>query len=448
MNSFVKGTLLLVVAAFFGECLEFFVNMILARELGEEGMGLYMTILPMIFFVVIIASLELPISISKFIAEKQRETHYHMLRHTIFLTIAFTIVFVAAAALLLPYIPIFYGYHPYVKWLFVLLIPIVSFSSIARGYFIGVQHMGKIAISNFIKKVVQLFLLFWVYQTFEFDLQMALLIALATLIASELLVCTYLIAAYFIQYQMLKKEPKKFIKGNKVRKALFTVSFPTTGLRLFHSFTHALQPFLVKSALISAGFSSVIATEHYGMLAGVAMSIGFFPAFIGHSLMIMLIPNVSEAYTNNDYNKLIRLLKQAMIITMVYGTIAVTAMYMFAEPLTHLFFDSSTASFYLKLLWPYFLFHFFIIPMQAYLIGLGLVKDALFHTIWSHVISFGMMYLLGSLESLHMKGIILGMNMGAVLLMLMHYVTICRKLGISVYFFPFLTGNKTSTSRF
>jgi O-antigen/teichoic acid export membrane protein len=184
------------------------------------------------------------------------------------------------------------------------------------------------------------------------------------------------------------------------------------------------------------------------MLAGVAMSIGFFPAFIGHSLMIMLIPNVSEAYTNNDYNKLIRLLKQAMIITMVYGTIAVTAMYMFAEPLTHLFFDSSTASFYLKLLWPYFLFHFFIIPMQAYLIGLGLVKDALFHTIWSHVISFGMMYLLGSLESLHMKGIILGMNMGAVLLMLMHYVTICRKLGISVYFFPFLTGNKTSTSRF
>lgn len=434
MNTFVKGTLLLVVAAFFGECLEFFVNMILAKELGEEGMGLYMSILPMIFFVVIIASLELPISISKFISENQRETHYYMLKHTIFLTITFTLVFVAAAALLLPYIPIFHGYHPYVKWLFVLLIPLVSFSSIAKGYFMGVQHMGKIAFSNFLKKVVQLILLYGVYQSFQFDIQMALLIALATLIGSELIVSTYLVAAYFIQYQMLGKESKQFIKGKKVRRALFTVSFPTTGLRVFHSFTHAVQPFLVKFALVSAGFSSVMATEHYGMLAGVAMSIGFFPAFIGHSLMIMLIPNVSEAYANNDNDKLIRLLKQSMTITMMYGTIAVIAMYIYAEPLTHLFFNSSSASFYLRLLWPYFLFHFFIIPMQAYLIGLGLVKDALFHTIWSHAISFGMMYMLGSLESFHMKGIILGMNMGAVLLMLMHYVTICRKLGVSIYF--------------
>lgn len=434
MNSFVKGTLLLVIAAFFGECLEFFVNMILARQLGEEGMGLYMTILPVIFFVVIIASLELPISISKFIAEKQRETHYHMLKHTLFLTVLFTIAFLSVAAVVLPYIPIFSGYHPFVKWLVILLIPIVSFSSIARGYFMGVQHMGKIAISNFLKKVVQLLVLYWVYQSFQFNLEIALLIALTTLVVSELLVCTYLVAIYFIHYQMLRKEPKQHIKGEKVRRALFAVSFPTTGLRLFHSFTHAVQPFLVKGALISAGFSSVMATEHYGMLAGVAMSIGFFPAFIGHSLMVMLIPNVSEAYAEYNQSKLVRLLKQAMMITIMYGTIAVVAMYLFAEPLTHLFFDSVSAAFYLKLLWPYFLFHFFIIPMQAYLIGLGLVKEAMFHTIWSHVISFGMMYFLGSLESLHMKGIIIGMNMGAVLLMLMHYVTICRKLGVSVYF--------------
>ncbi|KKI93902.1 multidrug transporter MatE [Bacillus sp. SA1-12] len=434
MNTFVKGTLLLVIAAFFGECLEFFVNMILAKELGEEGMGLYMTILPVIFFVVIIASLELPISISKYIAEKHRETHYHMLRHSFHLTLILTIVFMLATALILPAISVFQEYHPHVKWLVILIIPIVSFSSFARGYFMGVQHMGKIAFSNFLKKAVQLVFLFWVYQSFNFDLEVALLIALGTLIASELFVCTYLVAAYFIQYQLLRKESNKYINGRNVRRALFSVSLPTTGLRLFHSFTHAIQPFLVKAALMSAGFSSVMATEHYGMLAGVAMSIGFFPAFIGHSLMIMLIPNVSEAFANNDMTRLIRLLKQSMMITILYGTVSVIAIYIFAEPLTHLFFESTSASFYLKILWPYFLFHFFIIPMQAYLIGLGLVKDALFHTIWSHVISFGMMYVLGSLDFLHMKGIILGMNMGAVLLMLMHYVTICNKLGLSVYF--------------
>ena len=73
MNRFVKGIVLLSLAAFFAECLEFVINMILARELGEHGMGLYMSVLPSIFLVVVIASLELPVSISKFIAESNPE---------------------------------------------------------------------------------------------------------------------------------------------------------------------------------------------------------------------------------------------------------------------------------------------------------------------------------------------------------------------------------------
>ena len=71
--------------------------------------------------------------------------------------------------------------------------------------------------------------------------------------------------------------------------------------------------------------------------------------------------------------------------------------------------------------------------MQAYLIGLGLVKDAFFHTVWSHIISFSMMYFLGSQTSLNMGGIIIGMNTGAVLLAFMHYVTICKKIGITLW---------------
>ncbi|MFD6443424.1 multidrug transporter MatE, partial [Peribacillus sp. NPDC060186] len=107
--------------------------------------------------------------------------------------------------------------------------------------------------------------------------------------------------------------------------------------------------------------------------------------------------------------------------------------YLFAEPLTSLFFSSTSAAYYLKLLCPYFLFHFFVIPMQAYLIGLGLVKEAFFHTVWSHIVAFVMMYILGSQASLNMGGIILGMNTGAVLLTLMHYLTICKKIGISIW---------------
>lgn len=434
MNSFFRGTALLIVAAFIGECVEFFVNMILARELREEGMGLYMSILPIIFLIIVIASFELPTSISKFIAENTRELHYNFLQHAVKLASIVMSITLVLTMIVLSFPTVLNGFHPYVKWLIIGLIPIITCSSIARGYFIGVQQMGKIALSNFLRKVVQFGLLFLIFHYFQlFDQKTSLLIAIGALIGSELIVFLYLISLFIIQIQTIKHSSKSMISGKQTRQKLLEVSLPTTLLRIFHAITHAIEPFLIQSALIASGFAAIVATEHFGMLKGVAMTIGFFPAFIAHSLMIMLIPNVADAYVKNNHAKLRNLLQQSIWFTMIYGVPAVLVMYIFADPLTALFFSSSAASLYLKLLCPYFLFHFFVIPMQAYLIGLGLVKDAFFHTVWSHIISFLMMYFLGTQTSLNMVGIILGMNTGAVLLAMMHYFTICKKIGITLW---------------
>ena len=433
MNSFIKGTILLIGVAFLGECIDFFVNMILARELHEKGMGLYMSILPIILLVFITASLELPISISKFIAENKQEHHYNLLQHALKLA-SFVMFIVFILTMIVFSIPtIFNGFHPYVKWLVIGLIPIISFSSIARGYFIGVQKMRKIAFSNFLRKIAQIGLLLLVFHFLQFDQNTSLLIALSAFLGSEFIVSLYLTGLFIMHMQTLKNGFHSTISGKYARQKLLEVSLPTTGLRIFHAITNAIEPFLIQSALMTAGFGSVTATEHFGMLTGVAMTIGFFPAFIAHSLMIMLIPNVSDAYAKHDYEKLRNFLQQSISFTCVYGIPAIFIMYVFAEPLTSLFFSSPSAALYLKLSWPFFLLHFFIVPMQAYLIGLGLVKDAFFHTVWSHMISFAMMYFLGSQPSLNMVGIILGMNTGAVLLAFMHYLTICKKIGINIW---------------
>ncbi|MBS2968592.1 polysaccharide biosynthesis protein [Metabacillus sp. KIGAM252] len=432
MSSFAKGAFLLALAAFFGECLEFFLNMILAKELGEHGMGMYMQILPVIFFVVVISSLELPVSISKFVAEQKKEYHYSMLRHALRFVYKLTGMILIIVLVILPFLPIFSEYHPLVRYMMFLLVPIVSFSSIARGYFMGVQQMDKIAISNFLRKAVQLLVLYFLFHGMQFNESAALFTALAVLIGSEAVVFFYLFTQYLIQYRMMKHDRYHEMNEKEVRKSLMAVSVPTTALRIFNAITNAIQPFLIKGALVLSGIGTVMATEQYGLLAGVAMSIGFFPAFLSHSLMVALLPNVSESYAKQDGERLRSLLQQSMWITCLYGIPAVYLMYWFAEPLTHLFFKSPEASLYLQLLWPYFLFHFFIHPLQAYLIGLGLVKDAFYHSVWSHVVSFLMMYVLGSMGEFQMTGIILGMNMGIILLFLLHYVTICRKIGLSL----------------
>lgn len=436
MSKFFKGVVLLAMAAFASELIEFVVNMVLARELGERGLGMYMSILPTIFLIVLLASFELPIAISKFIAEKDKKYHLSMLNHVIKLTIIFTIIMVPLASAIIPFVSVFDEYHPLLRWLVIGFIPIVSFSSIARGFFMGKHQMGKIAASNFLRKSVQLLLLVVLYQAFQFDTDTAVLIAFFTFIGSEMVVFFYLLHMFIIQYQREKKEPYERLSGKSVRQNLIAVSVPATGLRAFHALTHAAQPFLIKFALLKAGVPGEVATEQFGMLAGVAMTIGFFPAFIAHSFLVMLIPTVSKGYAGKNLEELRRLLQQVFFVTFLYGVPSVWLFSFFAEPLTNVFFHSTDAAVYLQLLWPFFLLHFFIIPMQAYLIGLGLMKDAFYHSVWSTIVSFSAMFLLGSMHSLQMDGIIMGMNTGAVLLAMMHYVTVCRKIGLTLFLSP------------
>lgn len=143
MNTFLKGMSILVVATFLAEVVEFLVNMILARELGESGMGHYMTILPTIFLIMMLASFELPVSISKMIAERDESYHRSMIKHAIRLAVVFTAVLLIAAAIVLPIIPVFKDYHPLLKWVVLSLIPVMTISAIARGFFMGKQDMGK-----------------------------------------------------------------------------------------------------------------------------------------------------------------------------------------------------------------------------------------------------------------------------------------------------------------
>lgn len=433
MAIFYKGILFLALSAFLGEGVEFLVNLILAKELGKHGLGLYMSILPSIYLLVLLSSFELPVSISKFVAEKEDRFHRNILYHAITITIIFTSILLVFAMVLIPFISVFDGYHPYTRWFIILLVPVISFTSVARGYFMGRHKMGKIAIANFIRKSVQLVLLYLLFRFFQFDSEASVLIAIASFIGSEIAVFLYLCYMLIIQFQQLKRMPFSNLNRKAVRKNLMAVSVPTTGLRLFSALTGAIQPFLIKAALVRSGLSETIATEHFGMLMGVAASIGFFPAFIAHSLMTVLIPAVSKTYSNRDYSTLQKMLSQVMMLTFLYGVPAVVVFYVFAPQLTSIFFESSTAASYLQMLWPFFLFHFFVMPMQAFLIGLGLIKETFIHGIWSTIVSFAIIIALSSRPEWRMDGVIIAMNTGSVLLALMHYLSICKSIGVSIF---------------
>src|SRR5690554_5769075 len=225
-------------------------NMMLASKLGERVIGLYMCILQTVILIVLLASFELPISLSNFIVERALQYHRSMLQYTNRLTVIITIFFLLLLSIVLPLLPVFDDYHPLFKWLIIVLVPLISFSSVARGYFMGKQQMGKIAAANFFRKFVQLGLLVFLFQLFEFDSDTSILIAFFAFVGSEIVITFYLLHMFYVQFQQLKRKPYKRLGNSTLRKSLLSVSIPTTSIRIFDSLTHAIQPFLIKAALV------------------------------------------------------------------------------------------------------------------------------------------------------------------------------------------------------
>ena len=85
----------------------------------------------------------------------------------------------------LPFIPGSDQYHPIFRWLVVNL----NFNCLlyfhCKKVLYGKSQMGKIAVANFLRNIIQLLPLVYLFQLFEFDTHMAVLIAFCTLIGSD-----------------------------------------------------------------------------------------------------------------------------------------------------------------------------------------------------------------------------------------------------------------------
>ena len=70
-SKFFKSSMLLILGGFITKILGFLIKIIYTRIIGEEGISLYSLVIPTYSLLITIATLSMPIVISKIIAEKE-----------------------------------------------------------------------------------------------------------------------------------------------------------------------------------------------------------------------------------------------------------------------------------------------------------------------------------------------------------------------------------------
>ncbi|MBP0723831.1 stage V sporulation protein B [Bacillus sp. RG28] len=447
-QTFLRGTFFLLVAGFITRILGFINRIVVARIMGEEGVGLYMMAVPTLFLVMTLTQLGLPIAISKLVAEAIAQNRRDQIRKILAISMSITgilsIIFTAAMMFLSPFIAkhlLTDARTMYPLLAIAPIVPIIAVSSVLRGYFQGIQNMRPSSYSQVIEQIVRIVLVAVCTKAFlPYGVEYAASGAILSSVIGEL-------ASLLIVIYMFKKETKAgFIKGfkqnisggRKTLNSLLQIALPTTGSKLIGSISMFLEPIVVSQSLAIAGLTTSVATKQYGLLSGYALPLLLLPAFITYALSTSLVPAISEAMAVKDKKTVERRLQQSLRFSMIAGGWSVVILYVFASPILQLMYKSDQATPFILLLAPCFIFYYFQGPLQAVLQALNLANSAMINSFVGTVVKIGCILLLATNPKFGITGVALGICISVVTITILHYVTVLKAIQFTIYLKDYL----------
>ncbi|MFF2447685.1 stage V sporulation protein B [Neobacillus sp. NPDC058068] len=446
MSKFLKGTFILLIAGLITRVLGFIYRIVLARSIGEEGVGLYMMAYPTFILVVTITQLGLPVAISKNIAEAEARGDYAEIKKILVVslatTISLSIILTPVIILLAPILATTLFTDPRTYYPLIAIapaIPIIAVSSVLRGYFQGRQNMRPSAVSQILEQGVRITLIAVMTKAFlPYGVQYAAAAAMAASVLGELLSLVYLMTTFKLKKRFpLRKNFFQFAhKGKKTFQDLMKIALPTMGSRMIGSVAWFFEPIVVAHSLALAGVLAVNGTKQYGLLTGYAMPLLMLPSFVTFSLATSLVPAISEANSRNNHKLIAYRLQQALRLTFLTGGLAVIVLYVLADPLMQLMYGSTKGSYFIRLMAPFFLFFYYQGPLQAVLQALNLARAAMINSLIGAVVKTAVIFFLASQASFGITGAALGIIVGFVLVTILHFATVLKKVT-----FPFYIGD-------
>ncbi|ALC89822.1 stage V sporulation protein B [Bacillus sp. FJAT-18017] len=448
MSKFLKGTVILLLAGFITRMLGFINRIAIARFIGEEGVGLYMMAYPTLVLVITITQFGLPVAISKNIAEAEARGEYGKIKKILVVSLATTLtlsaIFTPAMILLAPWLAetLFTDSRTYYPLIAIApVVPIIAVSSVLRGYFQGRQNMKPSAYSQILEQTFRIALIAVMTKTFlPYGIEFAAAGAMLSAVIGELVSLVYLMTAFKLKKKFrVRKDFFKFVKSGKQSfKELMSVAVPTTGSRLIGSVSWFFEPIVVSHSLGLAGVATALATKQYGALTGFAMPLLLLPSFITYSLATSLVPAISEANSKNNSKLIEHRLQQALRFSILTGGISVAVLYVLADPLMTLMYGSSNGAGFIRLMAPFFLFYYYQGPLQAALQALNLARAAMINSLIGAVIKTAVIFLLASQPAFGINGVALGLMTGTVLVTLLHFATVLKRISFSFYVMEYL----------
>ena len=314
-QTFMKGVLVIMLSQILIKVFGFVYRIVLTNFEGfsDQGNSYYGSGYTVYTFILAIATMGIPNTISKLVSEKiaigDKRGAHRIFRVGL---VVFTIIGSAFALLLFLGSGVISTYilkNPGVKYTLMALSPaiiFVSMSAVLRGYFVGMQNMVEYSKAQIVEQIVNsilsiVFVVMLVGNTPEI---MAAGSTLATTVSAAV-AFLYMFRYYNKNkrdiWEEIKKSDKYAITSTKkIVKKIISYVIPISFGSVVVALANLIDVVTVMDGLQKFGYNIVEANEKFGIIIGKVDILLSLPLAVNVAFAVALVPFISAAIANND----------------------------------------------------------------------------------------------------------------------------------------------------
>lgn len=355
-DKFFKESLILTVSNLGTGILGFIFSIILSKELGPEGMGLYGLVMPIYNLFICLICGGMVTALSKVSAVYFGKNDFKNLNKSVETALTFdfvwALIIAAVCFLAAPFISSHMIKDPRTLYALKIISPaliFVALSSILKGYFYGISQVTVPAFIDILEKAVRIAVIVTVINMLSApSVNSTVTVAYIALCIGEFISLMLLYIYYRINkgksiYKSTKRESRPQLLFD-----ILAVSLPLCLNGFLSTALTTISTLIVPRRLISAGFEYSAALSMIGKFSGMALAIIFFPLIIVNSMATMLVPDLSQTLVKKDYYAMENRIFQVMKIAFLLGLSTLIICVSIPTSLGKLFFGRNDLGTYIR----------------------------------------------------------------------------------------------------
>ena len=453
-NTLITGTIILTVTGLASRLIGFFYRIFLSRLFGEENMGIYQLIGPVMALVFSLSAAGLQNAISKFVAG-ETATHDYKASLRIVL-VGFTFSLTLSTCCLIgvynfsDFIASYLLFEPRCAPLLriaALSFPFASVHSCINGYFYGVRKTGVPAATQLTEQLFRVGSVFLIASMcIKEGKEPTIAVAAAGLAIGELSSMLLALPAAYLHF--VKKAypggrppsgtlhrkttgsgPARLVQAyGRLSRQILGFAAPLSANRLCLNVLQAIEAACIPAKLQVYGHSVSDSLSVYGVLTGMALPLIFFPGTLTNSVSVLLMPAISEADATNNQKVIRKAVRKCLGYCLLLGCICLVCFLTFGPTVGRMLYNSEMAGHFIMILSFMCPFLYLNTTLTSILHGLGKTGYSFFLNLTS--ILLRLLFVFQAIPVYGIRGYLAGMLLSQL------YTTLCCLIPLRKYLLP------------